>query len=566
MNKTAQLLATTIGHASLRGPRERNEDFCGAATPEGMELDAKGVLAAVADGVGGHADGRQASEYTVRGLLSDYYATPETWSVARSLNTVIGALNRWLHSHTQKAREFAGMATTLSALALRGRRYTIAHIGDSRIYLLRGGKLKRLTADHVWAHPELDNVLSRAVGLDDRISVDVADGDLAEGDVFALLSDGVWAVLGEKRIADILGHSATPEAAAKLLTDAAIGDGGQDNATALVLRVDQLPRDGLLDVIERLRARPLPPKLKPGQSLDGLTVVEVLHESRATLLYRVRDEQGHERVMKTLRPEADAPEFTAALAHEEWLASRVHDIRFPQVEPNPATSHLYYLMSWHDGATLASRLEAGHRFAIHEATELALEIVRGLATLHRLSIVHRDIKPANLHLGEDNRLRILDLGVAASDGQTENFGEINNPGTPSYMAPELYAGETADFQSDLYAAGVTLYELLTRHFPYGEIEPFQKPRFGDPVPPTRYRPDIPAWLESVILKAVARDPRDRFETAEEFQIALEAGALRPLAVPRSTPLLRRDPNLGIRLVAVGSVVLNVLLLYLHFAR
>jgi protein phosphatase len=134
------------------------------------------------------------------------------------------------------------------------------------------------------------------------------------------------------------------------------------------------------------------------------------------------------------------------------------------------------------------------------------------------------------------------------------------------MAPELYAGEPASVQSDLYAAGVTLYELLTRKYPYGEIEPFQKPRFGDPVTPTRYRPDIPQWLEAVLLKAVARERRDRFETAEEFLLALELGAHRPLATPRRTPLLRRDPVLALRLLAVSSLVLNVLLLYLLLAR
>ena len=193
----------------------------------------------------------------------------------------------------------------------------------------------------------------------------------------------------------------------------------------------------------------------------------------------------------------------------------------------------------------------------------------GLAALHRLSIVHRDIKPDNLHVDAEGRLRILDLGVAAADSQHDGqkFEEINNPGTPSYMAPELYGPEpAANEQTDLYAVGVTLYELLTRKYPYGEIEPFQVPKFGDPVPPTRYRPDIPAWLEAVLLKAVAREPKARFETAEEFLLALERGAHRPLAVPRRSPLLERDPQLGLKLLAAGSLVLNILLLYLLLVR
>jgi len=562
-------LRVSLGHSSLAGPRPRNEDFCGATTPEGAELDAKGILAVVADGVGGHANGREASEYTVRGLLSDYYATPDSWAVNKSLDTVLAALNRWLVAHAARTRETAGMATTLSAIVLRGRRYYTAHVGDTRIYRLRGGKLDLLTTDHVWEHPELKNVLSRAVGLDAHLSVDYADGELETGDVFALLSDGVWGQLGERRIADILNAEPDAQEAAVRLATGAESGGSQDNCTAMVLGIDALPPDHLRDNIARLARLPLPPRLKPGQQIDGLTVDALLHESVATLLYRVRDAKGRARVLKTLLPEHGDAKAAAALAHEEWLARRVSDAWFPPVVPHPERSHLYYLMSWHDGATLKARLAHGHRFGTGEVTELGTRILKGLASLHRLAIVHRDIKPDNLHLDVEGRLRILDLGVAASDAGADGqkFEEINNPGTPSYMAPELYGPEpAANEQTDLYAVGVTLYQLLTRKYPYGEIEAFQSPKFGDPVPPTRYRPDIPAWLEAVLLKAVARDPRARFETAEEFLLALERGANRPLAVPRHSPLLERDPQLGLKLLAVASLVLNVMLLYLLLVR
>lgn len=562
------MLQVSLGHCSRTGPRPRNEDFCGATTPEGPELDGKGLLAAVADGVGGHANGREASEYTVRGLLADYYATPDTWPVAKSLDTVITALNRWLLAHAAKSRESAGMATTLSALVLRGRRYHIAHIGDSRIYRLRGGALERLTTDHIWEHPELDSVLSRAVGLDAHLSVDYADGELELGDVFALLTDGVWHELGETTIAELLAATPDTQAAATRLTTAAEQSGAMDNCTALVLRVDALPRDRLRDTVARLAALPLPPRLKPGQTLDGLTVETVLHESIATLLYRVVDGNGRALVMKTLRPETLDAGALAALAHEEWLARRVSDAHFPAVVPWPERAHLYYLMSWHGGETLKARLARGHRFGPTELAGLGVNLLKGIGALHRLAIVHRDIKPDNLHVDAGGRLRILDLGVAASDGGDTAFGEINNPGTPSYMAPELFAPQPppANEGTDLYAVGATLYELLTRHYPYGEVEPFQHPRFGEPVPPTRYRPDAPAWLEAVLLKAVAREPKERFETAEEFVLALERGAHHPLAMPHRKPLLARDPQLGWKLVAAASLVLNLLLVTLLIAR
>lgn len=558
-------LVVTVGHSSLTGPRPRNEDFCGAVTPEDAELRTKGLLAAVADGVGGHADGREASEQTVRGLLADFYATPDTWSVTHALETVLDALNRWLVGHTHQTREHAGMATTLSAIVLRGARYYTAHVGDSRIYRLRDGELLQITTDHVWDHPELKNVLKRAIGLDEHLVVDFADGELKTGDAFVLVSDGVWGTLKNARIADLLQNHADPDAAAAALTAAAIAGGAQDNATALVLRVLRVPELNLRDALAAQSKLRVPRKLRVGDEIDGLKVEAVLHESRVTLLYRVRNlTTGETLVLKTLRAEAEDEETSAALIHEEWLARRVTSHYFPQVVPHTERNHLYYLMSWHEGATLAAQLDRGHRYPPAETAQIGIRLLKGVAALHRLSVVHRDIKPANLHAGNDGRLRILDLGVAASDGA--DFAEINNPGTPSFMAPELIAGEAASESSDLYACGVTLYHLLTRKYPYGEVEPFQHPRFGDPVPPTRYRPDIPGWLEAVLLKACARDAKDRFETADEFLLALERGAMRPLTQPRRMPLVKRDPQLALKLLAAGSLVLNLFLLYLLLAR
>ena len=555
-------LDIALGYSSLTGPRPRNEDYYGFTTPEGAELENKGLLAAVADGVGGHAKGREASEFTVRGLLSDYYATPDTWAIPKAMDMVLQALNRWLYAQAQKQQQNVGMATTLTAIVMRGSRYTYAHVGDSRLYRLRDGELTRLTNDHVWDHPELDNVLSRAIGLDATVAVDYGEGELRVGDVFMLCSDGVWNKLGDGRIADILTHHGeAPQDAATRLASIAVDTGSQDNCTALVIRVKEVPSERLRDSIARAQSLPLPPPLRVGEEIDGLVIDEILHESRITMLYRARVEaSGQSCVLKTLRDNSD-PADIAALAHEEWLTRRVTDASFPQVIPWPQHTHLYYLMTWHEGATLGAWLKQGRRWSPAEVEELGIRLLKGVSALHRLDIVHRDIKPDNLHLGTDGRLRILDLGVAASDGQ--DFNEINNPGTPSYMAPELYSGAVASVASDLYACGVTLYELLTRKYPYGEIEPFQKPRFGDPTPPTRYRPDIPEWLEAVLLKAVARDPEERFETAEEFMLALERGAHRPLRVPRKTPLLRRDPNLGLKLLAAASLTLNVLLLYLY---
>lgn len=560
-------LKINLGVASLQGPRERNEDFIGAVTPEGDQLATKGVVVALADGVSGNGGGREAAENTVRGLLSDYYATPDTWGISHALDKVITALNRWLLAQSTSHRELSGMACTLSVLVLRGTRFTLAHVGDSRIYRLRGEHMEQLTTDHVWDRPDMNHVLTRAVGLDQHLAMDYAEGDLQPGDVFLLVCDGVWEPLGDKAMHHILHLRQDPQRAAQALVQEALDTGGRDNASAMVVRIEELSAGTLGDVLAEGRRLPLPPSLKPGQRIDDFEVLELLHDSRATLLYKVRHvESGQIRVLKTLQPLlARDEEACTAFLGEEWVGKRVLAHYFPQVIPlsTGQRHYLYYIMTWHEGATLGQMLERGQHFSIAEATGIGIRVAKGLGALHRLDIVHRDIKPENLHLGADGKLRILDLGVASSGGAGQSDGR--GPGTPSFMAPELFNGVAATAQADLYAAGVSLYYLLTRKYPYGEIEPFQTPRFKEPTPPTRYRPDIPQWLENILLKAVARDPKRRFETAEELLVALERGEARPLLSPQREALAERDPLMVWQTVAISAILFNLLLIYLLFA-
>ncbi len=559
-------LEVTLGMTTRIGGRPDNQDFLGSTLPQGEDLEKKGALFAIADGVGGHALGREAAEFSVRSLLSDYYSTPETLGVGRSLDLVLNATNRWLVAQGRRCREYAGMATTLTAVVLRGNRFHLTHVGDSRAYLWRNGQLTQLTEDHVWPHPELANVLSRAVGLDDHFKLDYLEGEIQPGDRFLLLTDGAWSVLPKTQIEDLLAHTLDPQVAADALADQAETSGSRDNCSCLMVAITSVPGPCFDHWLETALQRPLPPTLGVGQTLDGLTVEAMLHQSRVTLLYRVSrpTPQGPEKlVLKTLQSGHGDDEARAALSHEEWLARRVINRAFPQVVSHPMRSYLYYLMTWHEGETLASRLQRGHRFDPEEVTKLGFGLLKGLGYLHRLGILHRDIKPDNLHIDTEGHLHILDLGVAASEGNL--LTEINNPGTPSYMAPELFAGTPCSESSDLYAAGVTLYHLLTRKYPYGEIEPFQHPHFATPVPPTRYRPDTPEWLENILLTACAPHPRHRFETADEFLVALERGVHRPLTRPRSIPMMERHPAMAFKVFAGLSLFVNLVALY-YFSR
>ncbi|MGH8809752.1 MAG: protein kinase domain-containing protein, partial [Noviherbaspirillum sp.] len=565
-------LSISIGHATRTGIRERNEDFVGMVTPNEPELSTKGLIAAIADGVSGNDGGREASEYTVRGLLTDYYATPDTWPVTQSLDRVIKAINSWVQRQGSVRAELAGMATTLTALVLRGSFYYFSHVGDTRLYLLRGGTLTRLTTDHVWDRPEMQHVLTRAIGLDSRLAIDHGMGELREHDVFLLASDGVWAWMTEydltQQLSELALNRLDAAAAADALVSAALTAGSTDNSSALVLKVDALPEENLRDALSVSQQLPVPAKLKVGQTIDGYRVEAVIHASQATLLYRVLDPKSQRQlVLKTLHPDrANDLHERSAFAHEEWLAKRVVARFFPQVIAPEQKNYLYYLTTWHEGQTLQQKLDAGAHFTVPETVALGEKLMRAVGALHRRSIIHRDVKPANVHLGADGELRLLDLGVALSGLEEADGIKAPQAGTPSFLAPEQFENEPPSRQSDVYAAGVTLYQMLTRHYPYGEIEPFQRPRFGEPVPPSRYRPDIPQWLDNVLLKGIARAPSDRFETAEEFLLTLERGASNPILARAPTPLAKRDPVALWRAVAAVSIVLNLLLLYLIVVR
>ena len=557
-----------IGHATDRGPRAINEDFAAAQRPLPFE-EAFGFIAAIADGVSEGGGGRMAAQTSVMALMEDYFGAPPTWDTSVVLDRVIGAQNNWLAAHNRRGAQAA--MSTLTALALRGQTWTLAHVGDTRAYLLRGGECLRLTQDHCLDHPDLRSRLTRAIGQDDAVRIDSMQGELHVGDGFVLLSDGVHARLSTARIAALAGEG-TAQQASQALVQAALAAGTRDNATALVVRVLGLARSRLEDAMVR-SALPVPARLKVGALIDGQVVTALVADSGIHLIYQVRDVATRGlRALKTLHPARAAdPQERAMLAHEAWLSARVGEraqAGFVRIHEVRDASAFYLLYDWHPGQTLEQLLTRRGLAApaVADVVGWCLAAARALGRLHRLGVVHRDVKPANLHLGDDGQLRLLDLGVALSGNEPAEQRALH-AGTPSYMNPEQWDDAPVDAQSDLFALGVTLYRLLTGHLPFGEIEPYQKLRYRRaPKPPSRLRPDVPIWLDHIALKALAFDRRLRFETAEELMLALERGASRPLSALPTAPLMARDPaalwKIGLAVSALFNLLLVIWLLFL----
>ena len=575
-----------IGFLSVPGRKDVNEDFVAAMLPASAQAG-MGAIAAIADGVSQGGMGREAAQTTVTSLVRDYYGTPETWDSTVALDRIISAQNGWLAGINRRRAPALGM-TTLTALVLRGQGYTLAHVGDSRAYLLRAGEFSCLTQDHAVQHPDFSNQLLRALGAEERVVVDYRQGEVQLGDVFVLLTDGVHKSLDERRLRELLAEDGDTQSLSRTLVEQALARGSQDNASALVLRVLGLDEAGLHDAGRDAGQRPVLPRLAVGERVDGLEVLECVADNGVNLVYRVRQpDSGVLYALKTLHPaRAHDREERAMLAHEAWLARRLRGgpggehlvaLREPasiwpaasgQARAEP--SGFYLLYDWHVGETLEQQLARQGRLGLAQVLLVATQAARAIGLLHRQGVIHRDVKPANLHLGDDGVLRLLDLGVALS-GREPEAARLLHAGTPSYVNPEqwgyaLHGGylppQPPDAQSDLYALGVSLYQLVAGRLPYGEVLPYQKGRYHrDPIPPSRFRPEVPIWLDHVLLKSVARDRSHRFETAEELLLALERGASRPLTAPAPTPLLQRDPTALWKIACSFSLLLNLLLVY-----
>ena len=550
-------LHLSFGEATATGPREENQDALRIVTPTAALAASKGSLFALADGVSQCADGGLAARATLQALALDYYATPETWAVVQSLDRLLIAHNRWLQANGGGQP----LLTTLTALVLRGRRFTLAHVGDCRAYRWHAGVLERLTEEHVWEQPGMQHVLKRAMGLDQHLVVDYLEGELRLGESFLLVCDGIWSVLGDIGVQRILQDESNPGAACQALVSAAHLAGSQDNASAMLVTIDRLPQSALADTLAQLDQWPLPPKLRPGQNFEGWQVEALVGESKQSLMYRVRDAQERNWLLKTLPASRHSDAFAGpALLQEEWFLKRVAGRYFAEAHPLPQRQHLYYVQREYAGQTLAEEFQQSGNIGLPQWLELAPRLLRAIGMLHRRNILHRDIKPENLLWGDDGELRVLDLGLAYCPGLSRDETSAL-PGTPSYIAPEAFSGAPPSTAQDLYAVGVTLYYLLTGHYPHGEIEAFQHPRFGTPTAASRYRPDLPVWLDECLKRAVAANPAERFETAEEWLLVIERGEREAIS-SRPRPLLEREPLKVWRGLALFSLLLNLLLLVL----
>jgi len=573
-------LSVTIGQTSIAGIKPENEDFLGSYIPsketdDAAQLESKGITVAIADGMSGSDGGKEASQVSVSQFLTDYYGTPESWTVKQAATKILTALNTWLYSQGQQKYGTAkGMVTTFSAVVIKSQTAHLFHVGDSRIYRLRGSDLVQLTRDHrVWITNERD-YLSRAMGIDTHLEIDYRATAVQEGDIYLLTTDGIHDFVGNKEIQEIIEtHKGDPQKASDNLVKAATANECDDNISAQILCVDYLPEPDKTEFYEQLTQLPFPPDLTAGNVIDGYKILRELNASSRSQVYLAEDTlsekvKGLHRKVVIKTPSVnfeDDPSYIDLFLHEEWVAKRLQSPHLIKIcGMDRKRTFLYTVVEYVQGQSLKQWMLDNPKPTLIQVRGTVDQIARGLRAMHRLEMIHQDLKPDNILLDEFNTLKIIDFGSTKIAGLAEIKSVVEHNeivGTANYSAPEYFKGESGTNRSDIYSLGVIAYEILTGKLPYGETsaERASKKKFNY-VSARQYNPLVPDWIDACLRKAVHPNPEKRYRLLSEFLSDFRKPNQALLDRSSSQPLLERNPLIFWRGVAFIQFIVILLLI------
>ncbi len=523
---------------------------------------------ALADGISSSRVSGIASGVAVRTVLTDYYCTPDAWSVRNSVNHVVTAINSWLHAETRSGEgaedRDRGYVCTLDLLVLKGRSAHLFHVGDGRIWRLAGQTLERLTRDHRVTVSSAQSYLARALGAEPRVEIDYRQLIIAPGDVFVLSTDGVHDHLAPELIAAAIGPDL--DAAAADIVARAHATGSPDNLTVQLVRIEALPPAGLDHLLDQAADLPPAPLLEPGEALDGYRVIRTLHDSARSHLYLASDPAGAAVVLKIPSIElAGDADYLRRFMMEEWIARRIDSPYIVRhLPPETPRTRLYLVLEYVEGQTLAQWMRDNASPSLESVRGIVEQVARGLDAFHRREMTHGDLRPENVIIDAGGRVRLLDFGSATVPGAAELEGGVSaGPlGTAQYSAFELLLGAAATPASDVCSLGLITYHMLTGQLPYGAAP--ARARHAAGLRKLRYRsalqsrPTLPRWVDGALRKAVHPSPQRRYEAAADFVQDLRAP--NPALTPASIPLAERDPVLFWKAVALALAVVVAVLL------
>jgi serine/threonine-protein kinase len=548
----------THAQLSVTGPvRETNEDFISFWQHQDKEeARTKGMAWILADGVGGESRGEVASQLAVTAAIIAFQKALPATPAGVLQRTMFDAASRAVYDTAVATPEQGKMATTLTVSFFRDNTLHVAHVGDSRVYLVRNGKIRRLTTDHCyvalsvkfrvmhehWAMTSpMRSVLTRSVGHEPIAKFDSAQETLVKGDIVVQCSDGLYAFVVDEEIGDIASHFPPQEACRRLI---ALAEKRQvdDNISVQIIRVDQT------ETITYFRGIPLVPQhpsntsnvsseLEPGNVLDErFELTELISRSGMACIFKARDHQTQQVValkVPLMQFESDVATYTRFQREEEIGRQLDHPYILKIIPVDKPKSRPYLVMEYLDGQTLDKVMEATKPLPEKEAAKIASRVCEALEHMHQRNIVHRDLKPQNIMVCNDGSIRILDFGIAkAARMRRLTFAGFSpTMGTPDYMAPEQVNGRRGDHRTDIYSLGAILYEMVTGKVPFEGESPYVVMNIrttGDPVSPRKLNEKLTPVMEEIILHALARNPDERYESAAKMKAELDDYEIVPL--------------------------------------
>jgi serine/threonine protein phosphatase PrpC len=571
-------LKITAGQYSDKGRKEINQDFHGVLVPNGPQLASKGIAIALADGISSSDVSQEAAQAAVTAFLEDYYCTSDAWSVKTSAEHVLVATNSWLYSQTQQShhrydRE-RGYVCTFSGIIIKSRTAHLFHVGDARIYRLRGAALEQLTEDHRVRVSSVQSYLARAMGMDRKVEVDYQAIPLEEGELLVLATDGVYEFTDAACVAVAIEACAgNLDQAAQSIVEEALQRGSGDNLTIQIIRIDELPTPESNEMFRQLSEMPFPPQLDARMDFDGYRIVrEIKGSARSHIYLAVDSETGENVVIKTPSVDLQAnPAYLERFLMEEWIARRINS---PHVlKPCSQTRkrhYIYVVTEYIEGQTLAQWMIDNPKPDLPTVRGLIEQIAKGLQAFHRLEMVYQDLKPDNIMIDSTGTVKIIDFGATRVAGVMEiatPIEQINLLGSAAYAAPEYFLGENGSSRSDIFSLGVIAYQMLSGKLPYG-VE-VAKSRTKAAQRKLAYQTvlneerEIPAWIDDAIRKAVEPDPFERYEVLSEFVYDLHHPNNEFLNKTRP-PLIERNPVIFWKSVSFVLLMLLMVLGAFHF--
>jgi len=263
--------------------------------------------------------------------------------------------------------------------------------------------------------------------------------------------------------------------------------------------------------------------LHTGDQLDHYRIEGLVARSGMASIFRATDlRSGKPVALKIPHPEVESdPVFYDRFHREQDIGTKLNHPGVMKVLDNGDRTQVYMAMEWVEGRLLRQILRDEGKLPPARAVCIALGICEALEYIHSNGVVHRDLKPENIMVGEGDRIKLIDFGIAGQEGARRlTFAKLSQlMGTPDYISPEQVKGKRGDARSDVYALGVMLYEMLTGQVPFRGPNAFaimNDRLLNNPVPPREIDPAISPQLQEIVYRAIERDPKNRYSGAREM--------------------------------------------------